>query len=282
MPVASANGIRLCYEIHGAGPPVLLVAPAATPAAIWLLHQAPALVQAGYQAVTFDNRGTDPSDVPPGPYRIADLAADAAGLITALGIGPCPVVGASLGAMITQELALARPDLVSAAALLGTRARADFFRQTAARAAAARMRDRAPATPAETVAHMSLMLGTVTLGSDRAAADWYTILRHCTLRGAGAAAQYEATVTADRTTALSGIRCRSLVVAFGEDRVTPPAFCREVADAIPECAYLEIPAAGHLGFLENPAAVNTALLDFLGPPRCGSAAVAARAAVTAR
>jgi thioesterase CepJ len=265
MPVARVNGIRLSYETHGAGPPVLLIAPAATPAAIWQLHQVPALTAAGYQAVTFDNRGTAPSDVPPAPYRMPDLVADAAGLISVLGLGPCPVVGASLGAMIAQELALARPDLVRSAVLLGTRARTDYFRATAARAGAIRMRDRSPASPAETVAQMSLMLGSLTLASDRAAADWYTILHHCTLRGAGAAAQYEASVTGDRRHALAAINPPCLVVAFAEDRVTPPELCREVAGVIPRCRYAEIAGTGHLGFLENPAAVNAVLLDFLGP-----------------
>src|SRR5215472_14153448 len=151
MPIAHVNGIRLSYATYGSGPPVVLVAPAATPSALWLLHQVPALVQAGYTAVTFENRGTAPSDIPAGPYRLADLAADTAGLISELGIGPCPVVGASLGALVTQELTLARPDLVLAAVLLATRARVDYFCQTAARASAARVRDASATSAAETV-----------------------------------------------------------------------------------------------------------------------------------
>jgi pimeloyl-ACP methyl ester carboxylesterase len=48
------------------------------------------LKRAGYDAVTFDNRGVSPSGAPPGMYSLADLVADTVGLITALGIGPCP------------------------------------------------------------------------------------------------------------------------------------------------------------------------------------------------
>lgn len=271
MPVAQVNGIRLSYSTHGTGPPVLLVPPAATPSALWQLHQVPALVQAGYMAVAFDNRGTAPSDIPAGPYRLADLVADTAGLITELGIGPCPVIGASLGAMVAQELALARPDLVLAAVMLATRSRVDFFGQTAARASAARMRDASATSASETVAQMSLLLGTVTLANDRAAADWFAILRHAAVRGTGAAAQYEASVTGDRTLALSGISRPCLVIAFSEDRVMPPTFCREVAAAIPGCLYMEISGAGHLGFLENPDAVNACTLEFLASttPRTG-------------
>ena len=263
MPVARVNGIRLSYSTHGTGPPVLLVPPAATPSALWQLHQVPALVQAGYTVVTFENRGTAPSDVPAGPYRLADLAADTADLITELGIGPCPVIGASLGAMVTQELALARPDLVLAAVMLATRSRVNFFSRTAARASAARMRDTSATSASETVAHMSLLLGTATLANDQAAADWFTILRHAAVRGAGAAAQYEATVIGDRTLALSGISRPCLVVAFSEDRLMPPAFCREVASAIPGCLYVEISETGHMGYLEDPGTVNASILEFL-------------------
>ncbi len=272
MPVARVNAVRLSYETHGTGRPVLLVPPAGTRSAIWLLHQVPALVRAGYMAVTFDSRGMAPSEAPAGPYRLADFVADTAGLISELGIGPCPVIGASLGAMVTQELALAHPELVSAAVMLATRGRTDFFRRTAARAAAARMRDQAPVSPYETVAQMAQMLSAATLADDLQASDWFTLLRHFPVRGPGPAAQYEATVTDDRTGALSGISRRCLVIAFHEDSVTPPAFCREVAIAIPGCSYVEIPAAGHFGFLEDPSAVNGALLEFLASAHAVTAA----------
>ncbi|MEZ0075276.1 alpha/beta fold hydrolase [Planotetraspora sp. GP83] len=263
MPIARVGALSFSYEIHGTGRPVVLIPPAGTRAAIWSMHQVTALTAAGYQVVTFDARGTSPSSVPPGPYRLADLAADAAGLITELGLGPCAVAGASLGAMTAQELALARPDLVRAAVMLGTRCRTDFFRQSSARAAAARMREPSVGGDFETVAHMTQLFGSATLADDRAAADWFAVLRRFPMRGAGAAAQYEATVFPDRAPALAGITRPCLVVAFGEDVVTPPAMCREVAKAVPYCRYAEISGAGHFGFLEAPDEVNGVLLDFL-------------------
>jgi pimeloyl-ACP methyl ester carboxylesterase len=42
----------------------------------------------------------------------------------------------------------------------------------------------------------------------------------------------------------------------------PPHLGREVADAIPNGQYLQIPDTGHLGFIERPDAVNTAALQF--------------------
>ena len=53
-----------------------------------------------------------------------------------------------------------------------------------------------------------------------------------------------------------------LVIGFGDDVVLPPHLGREVADALPNGRYLEIPDAGHLGFIEKPQVVNVAALDF--------------------
>src|ERR1022692_2439663 len=83
------------------------------------------------------------------------------------------------------------------------------------------------------------------------------------LRGPGPAAQYLATITEDRAAALKAIDRPCLVVGFSEDTLTPPAQCRETAEAIPGCRYLEIPACGHFGFLEQPDEVNRALVEFL-------------------
>jgi pimeloyl-ACP methyl ester carboxylesterase len=260
---ASGGKIGLNYERHGSGAPVLLIPPAATSSAIWLSHQVPALVAAGYQAVTFDARGMAPSGAPPGPYRLRDLVDDAAGLIEELGLAPCRVVGASLGAMTAQELALAYPDSVRAAVLLGTRARTDFYRKTMGRATAARMRDPEPPTDLETLSHLGQLFGRRTLADERMVSDWLALLRRFPVRGAGPAAQYEAAVIPDRTAALRTIARPCLVVAFADDVMTPATACREVADAIPGCRYIEIDDAGHFGFIERPEIVNETLINFL-------------------
>ncbi len=55
-----------------------------------------------------------------------------------------------------------------------------------------------------------------------------------------------------------------LVIGFGDDVVLPPHLGREVADALPNGRYLEIPDTGHLGFIEKPQVVNAAALKFFG------------------
>lgn len=118
MPFVSTNGIRLAYQRSGCGEPVLLIMGQAAGGNVWTLHQVPALSEAGYEAITFDNRGIPPSDVPPGGYTVADLVADTAGLIEALDTGPCRVVGTSLGAFVAAGLAVKRPDLVTSCVLM--------------------------------------------------------------------------------------------------------------------------------------------------------------------
>lgn len=254
---------QVTYEVHGTGEPVLLVPPAGTRAAVWLNHQVPALLRAGYQAVIFNARGTPPSAVPPGPYRLHDLVADVVDLITGLDLGPCRVVGASLGAMVAQELALARPDLVRAAVMLGTRCRTDFYRTVAARAFARRLRESdGSELEFDAASSMLQLFSAATLADDVAAADWYAVFQMFPSRGDGPAAQYEATIIPDRTRALGGVRRPCLVVAFAEDVLTPPLLCREVAEAIPGCRFVELRGCGHFGFLEKPHEVNGLLLDF--------------------
>ncbi len=63
-------------------------------------------------------------------------------------------------------------------------------------------------------------------------------------------------------TAYRSISAPVLVIGFGDDLVTPPHLSREVANAMPNGRYVEIPDAGHLGFFERPEAVNAAMLKF--------------------
>jgi pimeloyl-ACP methyl ester carboxylesterase len=57
------------------------------------------------------------------------------------------------------------------------------------------------------------------------------------------------------------VPCR--VIGFSDDLMCPPHLCAEMADAIPDCDYVEIASCGHLGYLERPDEVNSAIIEFL-------------------
>ncbi len=67
----------------------------------------------------------------------------------------------------------------------------------------------------------------------------------------------------DVTSALGQIACPTLVIVGQSDVISPPAEMRGMAAAIPGATLVEIPNAGHMSPLENPAAVNAAIADFL-------------------
>ncbi len=118
MPTAQLQDVRLHYDLHGHGPPVLFIMGLAVPGMGWR-PQVEAL-RDRYSCLTFDNRGVGDSDVPSGAYSTKQMARDALGLLDAVGWQRAHVVGISMGGMIAQELALLAPSRVRTLTLLAT------------------------------------------------------------------------------------------------------------------------------------------------------------------
>ncbi|MGD0558730.1 MAG: alpha/beta hydrolase [Streptosporangiaceae bacterium] len=264
MPFVATNGIRLAYERAGSGEPVLMIMGQAAGGNVWTMYQAPALTRAGYEAITFDNRGIPPSDVPPGDYSLADLVADTAGLIEALDIGPCRLVATSLGAFVATELATSRPDLVTCCVLMAFRSRADAFRLALQAGERALSRESLQMPPAYD-APMSVlqMFSPTTLNDDVTVPMWLDIYEMAAARRSAARGQDAIDVAADRRDALRAVPVPCRIIAFSDDLVCPPHLCAEAAEAIPDCDYVEIGPCGHVGYLERPDDVNSAMIEFL-------------------
>jgi pimeloyl-ACP methyl ester carboxylesterase len=264
MPYVQANGIRLAYERSGHGERVLLIMGQAAGGNVWTMHQVPALNRAGYQAITFENRGVPPSDVPAGKYSLPDMVGDTAGLIEALDYGPCRLVGTSLGATIATELAISRPDLVTCCVLLAVRARSDATRRALSTGERA-LTDSGIRLPAVYDAPNSVlqMFSPATLNDDAAVSVWLDIFEMSAARRALAGGQRGIDFTADRRDVLREVPVPCRVIAFSDDLMCPPHLCAEVADAISDCDLIEINSCGHLGYLERPDEVNAAIIEFL-------------------
>lgn len=118
MPEITANGVRLYYEEHGRGEPILCIHGTSSSAMVWR----PAAIQelsALGRVILYDRRGCTRSERPD-PYRtsVAEHAEDAAALLEELDAIPAVVIGRSYGGETAVELALRYPDRVRALVLL--------------------------------------------------------------------------------------------------------------------------------------------------------------------
>ncbi len=133
--IARANGIDLCYEIFGdpAAEPMLLIMGLGAQMIHWDDDFCRQLAARGFRVIRFDNRDIGQSSKLSGgkpltalellklrllkipvkaPYRLSDMAEDTVGLMDALGIKSAHLVGASMGGMIAQEIAISFPQRV--------------------------------------------------------------------------------------------------------------------------------------------------------------------------
>ncbi|MGB3303455.1 alpha/beta fold hydrolase [Gordonia sp. (in: high G+C Gram-positive bacteria)] len=266
---ATLNSITVSYTDVGVGPLVVMVMGTGSPGRVWHAHQQPALVKAGYRVVTFDNRGIAPSSECAQGFTLADMVADTAALIEHLG-GPALVVGTSLGARITQELALSRPDLVKAAVMLATYGRPTPMLEAVSQGER-ELIDKNITLPesyhAALTAHMNL--SPHTLSDDRAARDWLDIIGFSgQTRSPGVRAQLDLhDREQNRLAAYRAIAVPCLVVGFADDRTLPPYLAKEVAEAIPGAVHRVIERAGHYGYIERPDEVNSLILEFFDSNR---------------
>jgi len=255
--------VNLAYNDRGHGQPVLFIAGHGVSGQTWHIHQVPAFLAAGYRAITFDNRGVGATSDDDG-FTVATMVADTAGLIEDLGLAPVRLVAVSMGAYIAQELMVARPELVSRAALMATRGRHDRTREFFLRAEDEFERSGIRLPPTYD-AKMRLLEGfsPKTLNDDRAVQDWidmFTMWPRASTTGSRA--QFAIGPRSDRLAAYRAVDAPALVIGFADDVVMPPYLGAEVANALPNGRYLEITHAGHLGFLEQPDAVNSAIFHF--------------------
>lgn len=107
---AKVNGVRIAYSFAGSGEPLVLIHGSWGSRHNWD-PVVPGLAE-HFSVVAYDRRGHSESERPPGQGSFTEDVADVAALIEQLGLAPAWVVGNSAGAVITLQLAAARPDLL--------------------------------------------------------------------------------------------------------------------------------------------------------------------------
>lgn len=105
MPFLMRDGIRLYYEVHGQGRPLLFLSETACHCDVWKQYQVPEFSR-DHQVILYDYRGTGRSDKPSAPYSIKMFADDAAAVLAHLDAEDAVVCGHSMGASVAQVMAL--------------------------------------------------------------------------------------------------------------------------------------------------------------------------------
>ena len=214
-----------------------------------------------FRLVLVDNRGSGHSDRPTGSITVADMADDIVAVLDAAGIGLAHVLGASLGGMVAQELAIRHPERVDGLVLACTAPGWPFaypmpaasVRLIAATALmpaeAARRRHTENALSARTVRQRpELVHRLLELQGSRPVA---------LSAQAAAGARYAGRLRQAR------IGARTLVLHGGADAVVDPRNGRLLAGRIPGARLVTFPELGHLLFWEDPGGFAAAVTSFL-------------------
>jgi 3-oxoadipate enol-lactonase len=252
---------RLHYELTGpeGAPVVVLSGSLGTDLSMWD-PQASALARR-YRVLRVDMRGHGGSEVPPGPYAIADAGGDLLALLDQLGLERVFLCGLSIGAMLSIWVAAHAPERVGRLILFCTTAQFPEEVRSSYRERAAAVR----AHGLEPIA-------------DLVVARWFTpaFAQACPevvaeLRGQltatspeGYAGGCEALAAMDLLGDLGAIAAPTLVLAGADDPATPPEHGRRVAEGITGARFELIDDAAHLATVQQPDWTTARIAEFLG------------------
>lgn len=215
------------------------------------------LLPPGLRVIRYDKRGHGLSDCPPGDWGMAAHVADLAGLLDALGVRGAVVCGLSVGGLIAQGLAAARPDLVRALILSNTAARIG-----------------GPAMWDERIT--ALRAGGLAVLAEAILQRWFTprfraeepslaIWRNMLVRTpiAGYIATCLAIRDTDFTAQTAGLRLPVLAIGGEHDGSTPPDLVAATAALVRGARFELVADAGHIPGVEQPQIVAGLIAGFL-------------------
>jgi 3-oxoadipate enol-lactonase len=262
---ADIGGLRIAYELRGRWrrrPWLALIQGLGFDRRGW--GPALPLLRGHFRLVLVDNRGSGRSDPASGPFTVADMARDVVAVLDALDLDHAHVLGASLGGMVAQEVAIEHPARVDRLVLACTTPGWPFAYPMPAASVAlmAATRQLAPdvalrrhvenALAPETVQHRPDLVQRLIAHQESRRADpaaWYEQF--------SAGARYAGNLRQRR------IAAPSLVVHGNADRVVDPRNANLLVSRIPDSRLVLLPGLGHLFFWEDPRAFADAVVSFL-------------------
>ena len=259
MPYVVNNGIRIWWEEIGSGEPVLAIMGLSFPLQMW--HRTAPRLARKFRVILFDNRGAGRSDSPSGPYWIRQMASDARAVLDAAGVSTASVMGASMGGMIAQELALTCPDRVRALLLGctwcgGLRANRPDLRHLP------RLVGRRSMTPEDKMRALIPMLYNEATPAERIEEDMTVRLRALPTPH-GYLNQLLGTVLWSSWARLTRIQVPVKIVHGQLDRLIPVSNAHLLASRIAQARVSVIPGAGHIFTTDQPDVANREAADFL-------------------
>lgn len=243
---------RIWYERRGDGEPLLVITGFAISSAIFepILD----LYAQRFDCITYDNLGAGRSGARLRPTSMPELAADAAGLLDALGVESAHVYGVSMGGMVAQELALRFPERVRGLILGCTTAGGPLAVRPSLRelnliAAIAAGELRKPGRP--WLAAFLFSPEFRRAEPERVAFLLEHFHRHRPTAH-GVTGQWWATVFHDTVARLGRIQAPTLVFHGERDVMSPLGNARLLAERIPNAELVVVPGSGHAYALERP------------------------------
>lgn len=266
MPHAHNGSVAIAYETHEAAgadaPWVVLVHGLGY--ARWGWEPVVDQLAALYRLVLIDNRGIGESDVPRGPYDTETMAGDVLAVLDALGLDRIHLVGTSLGGMIAQRIAVRAPERVDRLVLVCTTPGGDiaYPLPPATVDLIARMPQLPPAEALELAVNNAL--------ADRTLAERPEVARRVMEHRLAApqdpvgwAGQATAGAGHDLGRGASSIRCPTLVIHGGEDRVVDVRNADVLGELIAGSRVVVLPGLGHLLFWDDPPRFAAEVTQFL-------------------
>ena len=261
MPYANANGIRLYYEAHGQGDPLVLIAGMGADHRSWFPQIRE--FERHYRVITFDNRGIGRTERTQGLYGFETLAADVIGLLDHLSLESAHMLGESLGGIVAQETAIGFPQRVRRLILANT----SVGRGSEIEVDPVVKRTYGLQEGSTDVDIGKLMRTHISLSfNSRIYKAVMTVLATLYVRPSGFSGMAEqlkaisAHSTLDR---LHLIKSPTLVITGTRDRLVPPVNSDVLAGQIPGAKLVKVEGGPHALHVEMKDRFNREVLDFL-------------------